>query len=152
VIPLRRALLPILYVLALACDGGPAGLEPNDLVGRWVIRTAANPSCSGAAGAAERIFDADDPPVGDGVVNVVSQWDFVYPDRYDWLVTGNFNVRTKAVLLNFWQTPLSVGAEFTGTIREDGTLVGEVRDPKPGYLPHTVIGSCVFQATGERLN
>lgn len=149
---LRRIALPLLYLVALACDGGPAGLDPNELVGRWVIRTTANAACSGAVGAAERIFDADDPPVGDGIVNVVSEWDFVYPDRYGWLVTGNFNVRTKEVVLNFWHTPLAVGAEFTGTIRGDGTLVGELRDPKPGYSPHLVIGSCVFQATGEQLN
>lgn len=149
----RTRLIPLL--LAIGCSdssSGPKGLTVTDIVGSWELSHPANAQCSGFTGAATYYFDVPSTAsaLEDGSVNVVSQWDVVKPDRYDWLVTGNFNVKTGAVVLNFWHTPLVTGSEFTGTIDGDGRVSGTLRDPKPGYNPHYVLGSCTFAITGHR--
>jgi len=147
---LRIAAVAALGLVAASCDA-TTGLAPSSFDGQWVVRTQANASCFGVAGGADRHFTIVDAKTGfgGGVFNVVEDWDFVRPYRgYGWIVTGNFNLSDRTVELNFWHTPLAVGAVFVGTIEPDGSLVGTVRDPKPGYSPHTVIGACVFQATG----
>lgn len=135
-------------LIAVSCESA-TGLDPSDFDGDWIVRTAANPSCAGTAAGADRHFTVEDAAGGyaDGVFNVVEGWDFVRPYRYGWLVTGNFNLSDRTVELNFWHTTLSVGAVFEGELQGDGTAVGTLKDPKPGYSPHTVIGSCVFSAT-----
>lgn len=153
-----RRIAHALAALALACSigscssDGPSALPVAAFAGEWVLESAENASCAGAAGPATRYFTVETDGYAQGVFNVVTDWDFVKPFRgYGWLVTGNFNLGLETVELNFWHTTLQVGAMFTGTIDRDGSVTGVLRDPKPGYRPHTVIGSCVFQATLRKL-
>ena len=154
---MKKLWLVALLVVAGCSRDGPYGLDAGEFVGEWVLHTEANSSCAGAAAAADRYFTVESSTTGESVngdrtFNVVTEWDFVKPFRtFDFMVTGNYNLTQRTVELNFWHTVLQVGAEFTGTIDEDGTITGTLRDPKPGYRAHTVIGSCVFQATGRRL-
>lgn len=150
----RRLILTLLLAatVSLSCDGGTTALSADLFAGSWVLNSAANPTCSGAAGAASRYFDVETSSLDDGTFNVVEPWDVVVPNRgFGWLVTGSFNLRARTVVLNFWQTTLSVGSEFSGTINSDGSITGTLRDPKPGYSPHFVVGTCQFTATGHRL-
>lgn len=147
-----------LAIIALACNigscssDGPSALPVSAFAGEWVVATEANESCAGAAGPANRYFTVETDGYAQGVFNVVTDWDFVKPFRgYGWRVTGNYNLGQETVELNFWRTTLQVGAMFTGTINRDGSITGVLRDPKPGYQPHTVLGSCVFQATARKL-
>lgn len=152
---MRPALVLILACAAgLSCggDGGPAALDPSDFRGNWTLENPENPSCVGAAGPTTRHFYVAAEGFANGVFNVVTDWDFVRPFRgLGFTVTGNFNIANRTVELNFWHTTLSVGAMFTGTIEPDGSIRGTLRDPKPGYSPHVVVGSCTWTATGRRV-
>lgn len=146
-----RGWAALLLASALGCSD-EGSLSPADFQGSWALVSDANSSCLGASGAANRFFEIEDPAAGysDGVFNVVAAWDFVRPYRYSWTVSGNFNLEQRTVELNFWLRPLEVGAVFTGHILSDGSVAGTLRDPKPGYQPHTVIGSCTFEARLQR--
>lgn len=148
---MRKLLIISALCLSLSCDKSPTGLPRAAFEGPWELTVQANNACAGATGAHVRFFDVETSSYQDGAFNVVTSWDVVTPDRgYGWLVTGNFNLEARTVELNFWQRTGSVGSIFTGIIRDDGTITGTVRDPKPNYLPHFVIGSCTFSASGRR--
>lgn len=157
---IRRRVIALagLILLSLGCGtDGSTGLSTELFDGEWVLNVAANPACAGAAGGGPRYFSVDPSGVGeaangDRTFNVVTEFDFVKPFRgFGFMVIGHFNLSARTVELNFWHTVMQTGAIFTGTIAADGSITGTLRDPKPGYSPHVVIGTCIFQATGNRI-
>lgn len=150
---MRKSLLLLALCVSASCSGDATGPAIADFAGPWRIDVQANPTCTGATAASSRYFTVETSSADNGAFNVVTGWDVVQPDRgFGWTVTGNFDVRARTVVLNFWSTTLVTGEVFTGTIRDDGSVVGTMVDPKPGYQPHFVIGTCTFQATGRRIN
>jgi hypothetical protein len=140
---------------AAACDSAtkPAVPSAADLIGAWELVREANGNCEGATATAIYYFDiGSDSYIGQetGALNVVAHWDVVIPYRFGWMVSGNYNVRTRSVELNFWHRVFDAGSQFIGTLNADNTITGQILDPKPGYDAHFVSGSCVFQAHGLR--
>jgi hypothetical protein len=155
---MKTVWVALALVVALGCgDDGPAGLKPERFTGDWVLNVEGNPSCFGASAGGPRYFEVDasgsgEAANGDRTFNVVTEFDFVKPFRgFGFMVIGNYNLTARTVELNFWHTVMQTGAQFTGTIDDDGSITGTLRDPRPGFDPHLVVGSCVFQATGHRL-
>lgn len=154
---MRRVLWGCIAALTLAtgfgCAGdSPSGLSAAQFDGIWELDVQGGETCDGASGPHVRYFEISEaqPGVSGGVFNVVEEWDFQRPYRFGWLVTGNVNIAQRTVELNFWQSTLSVGGVFTGSVAADGTLTGTFLDPKPGYAPHLALSSCSYTATGRR--
>jgi hypothetical protein len=158
----RRTIAALIVGTLIACSSGggstdspttaPKTLAAEDLVGSWQLSKPAATACSGAAGAATYYFPIRSASaLADGSVNVVESWDVQQPNRFNWSVTGNINIKSGVVQLNFWQSTLSVGEQFDGTISSSGAITGTIRDPKPGFSPHWVIGSCTWSMSGSRV-
>jgi hypothetical protein len=152
---MRKWVVLAATALAFACsDGsGPDSLGVEDVRGSWAFVRGPKPTGCTTVNEATYYFTVPGDAVAleGGAVNVVEDWDFVRPPTHGWTVTGNFNVKTRMVELNFWHTLLDTGAEFNGTLEDDGTVSGTLRDPKPGYDAHTTaFGACSFSMIGTR--
>lgn len=155
---LGRGLVALSVLVALlscgdSSTGSPVGPTAASLVGSWELIREPNTSCSGAGTAFQTKYFFTVPP-GDAagsVRNVVSRWEVVQPPRFDWVVSGNFNLAARTVELRFWLRTLETGSMFFGTLASDGSSTGTLVDPIPGYKPHFVLTSCVFTATIRRV-
>lgn len=146
-----------LALTASACGGGdassPTSPKAPDIFGDWEVNFSTTPGQCIGAGSGTLYFTVEPSPVGSsGAVNVVTKWDVVKPFVRDWTLTGNINVESRTVNLNFWLRVLDVGSWLDGTLSADGqSITGTFYDPKPGYRPHFVLGSCAYTASGRRV-
>lgn len=152
----QRVAASIWLVLLAACggDSGPKAIDPSRLVGSWELTREPNTACFGAGTATQQKYYFT-IPAGDAAgstLNVVTKWEVVQPYRFNWSLTGNFNLAARTVELRFWYVPLQTGSMFTASgVADDGSATGILQDPTPGFQPHFVIGSCTFQASIRRV-
>lgn len=154
---IRAVVLAAVVLVVGACGGDSSGPKPINaavLAGSWELVREPNTACFGAGTALQTkyYFTLPAPTSTSSVLNVVSRWEVVQPYRFNWLLSGNFNLSARTVELRFWLVGLETGSMFTAAaVKDDGSATGTLQDPTPGFKPHFVTGSCTFNASIRRV-
>lgn len=144
----------LLLLGGTSCGGASSATGPSaqSLVGAWEFTRGAGPSGCLQSELTYYARITSSYQLDDGGVNVVTDWDVRSPAQFQWSLTGNINVKTRQVVLNFWLRTLVTGEEFDGVLGDDGTITGTLVDPKPGFGAHyTAYGSCTVTMRGRRV-
>lgn len=150
--------------LAMSCGDdstSPAPIDVAMIFGIWhlVVEPSQNTgTCQSAenGGPLDYYLYIELPEVvsvlASGAVNIVNTWN-IHPEPNHWDITGNINIRTRAVTLNLWKGVLDTGELLVGLIDDEGRISGTIEDPKPGYHSNWLSpgARCTRQVSGQRI-
>lgn len=155
---MRRVLVTLALLATVAgCSGddssGPdSTLTAEQVAGAWTFTLSdESATCTGAAGGGDisvRLSGTSADVSGD-ILNFTSDDWGGDPSTTFGQITGNIRLNSGALDLRVWKGVLVNGAQLTGTVKNNLTFTGTLRDPLPGYGAIFVFGSCTFDVTGS---
>jgi hypothetical protein len=122
------------------------------LAGTWLFSHPENDTCAGANGNDMYLFHVDSSGVmANGLMTISTTWTDAREPQDAWPLDGYMDLVSGQVVLNFWLVVNLAGQEFDGTFDVSGNVGGTLTDPKPGFLPQFVIGTCKYPMSGQRI-
>jgi autotransporter translocation and assembly factor TamB len=152
---IRHLLAGVCLLAACGGDGGSgpaATLTADQVAGAWTfVLSDESAHCGGAAGGGPisvRLSGTSDDVIGDVLNFPADDWGGSPATTFG-QVTGHINLATGRLDLRVWKGVLVNGAALEGRVRSDRTFTGTLTDPRPGFGPVFVTGSCRFTVTGS---